>query len=172
MEPYSEFARKKRPSLVRFIMARYSFDNSRAQDVVQDALIQGFKHDMESGFVHEQHRWGYVRQCARSRAIDEIRRGKRQAQSASDVWGDDLLDTLPAEVEEAHAFIASCDDERLQSALEELAPQWYEVLLLAFFEGLTNAEIASQLKLTMHAVEGRKHRAVERLRRILGGEDK
>jgi RNA polymerase sigma-70 factor (ECF subfamily) len=172
MEPYNHFADKERPILVRYIKAKFSFDNSRADDVVQDALIQGFERDQKSGFDDEQYRRSYVYQCARHRAIDEIRRSDRQAQAATDGGGEDLLDSSDAVMRETQEFIAGYSVEQIRSALAELLPQWYEILFLAFYKGLRNDEIACRLKLTKKTVEGRKHRALERLRKILGGEDK
>lgn len=172
MGPYNEFAEKVRPNLVDYVMARFSLDTSRAEDVAQEALIQGFERDQESRFKGEQHRQAFVYQCARHRAIDEIRRGGRQAQAATDVGCENLFESSEAVVHETQEFIAGFDVEQIRSALAELWPQWYEVLLLAFHEEMTNEEIADRLKLTKPAVEGRKHRALARLHRILGDENK
>jgi len=58
--------------------------------------------------------------------------------------------------------------DRLRAALAAMDPTDREVLALRHFEGLTNAETAAALDLTVSAASKRYVRAVERLRAILG----
>ena len=56
---------------------------------------------------------------------------------------------------------------RVRAAIEELAPQDREVLVLRFLEQLNIAETAAALGLTESAVKSRQFRAIERLGKLL-----
>lgn len=169
MQPYDQFAEKERLHLVGYVKAKYSFDDSRAEDVVQEALIQGLVRDQEGGFVSAEHRQAFVYQAARHRAIDEIRRANRQARTGADQQIGQLADPSETEIAEAQEFIAGYDVEEIRAAAANLRPRLYDILYLAFYEGLTNEEIARRLKLTYQQAAGRKHRALKRLRELLAG---
>ena len=56
--------------------------------------------------------------------------------------------------------------ERVASALAELPPQQLEAVSLAYFEGLTQAEIAARLGVPLGTVKGRLRLALDRLRTL------
>lgn len=57
---------------------------------------------------------------------------------------------------------------RLRSVLEQLPPESRNLLLLSEFAGLSTEEIASVLQIATGTVGSRKHRALTRLRALLG----
>jgi RNA polymerase sigma-70 factor (ECF subfamily) len=56
-------------------------------------------------------------------------------------------------------------------ALSTLAPRAREVLELAFYDGLSQREIADRLGVPLGTVKSDMRRALLRLRRVLGGGD-
>jgi len=170
MESYHRFAEKERPRLVEYIRGKYSFD-SCAEDVVQEALIEGLKHDRDGRFVSEKHRLAVVYQTARRRAIDELRRIRRRPYTGVDEQIDELPDSSETEIAQTQEFIAGYDVEQIQAALAKLPPKLYEILYLAYYEGLTNPEIARRLGLRKGQVASRKDRGKRRLGGMLGDQE-
>ena len=59
-------------------------------------------------------------------------------------------------------------DGRLRAALAGLGPEQREILLAAFYDGLSHAEIAARLGLPLGTVKSRIRLAFRHLRGILG----
>ncbi len=74
--------------------------------------------------------------------------------------------TLPEEV--AHR---NWRRERLRWALQQLPPRQAQVLIWRFLEGRSLEEVAEMLGTTVGAVKALQHRGVEKLRKLLQGED-
>lgn len=60
--------------------------------------------------------------------------------------------------------------ERVQAALAELPAEQRDVLILSFYRGLTQAEIAERKGIPLGTVKGRARLGMARLRASLGGE--
>jgi RNA polymerase sigma factor (sigma-70 family) len=56
------------------------------------------------------------------------------------------------------------------AAVDRLAPRQREVLVLRYWSGLTEAEIAETLGISRGAVKSTASRALDRLEKIMGGE--
>jgi RNA polymerase sigma-70 factor (ECF subfamily) len=61
--------------------------------------------------------------------------------------------------------------QRVQSALARLGERDREVLVLRYLEGMSTKEVAATLEISEGAVKMRHLRALDGLRRLLGGED-
>jgi RNA polymerase sigma-70 factor (ECF subfamily) len=57
----------------------------------------------------------------------------------------------------------------VQTALAELSESQRQVLKMAYYEGMSQTEIAKQLDLPLGTVKARARRALLRLRELLGG---
>ena len=55
----------------------------------------------------------------------------------------------------------------VRSALDELSPEQRQVLNLAYFDGLTQVEIAEKLAQPLGTIKARAHRGMARLRATL-----
>jgi RNA polymerase sigma-70 factor (ECF subfamily) len=78
----------------------------------------------------------------------------------------------PAEAEPvAEAFDALRRDARIRTAMEELPPEQFQLVRAAFFEGLTQSEIAARDNIPLGTVKSRMRLAFTRLRRILEADD-
>jgi RNA polymerase sigma-70 factor, ECF subfamily len=100
---------------------------------------------------------------ARNRRIDLARRHARPAPDPEDP----LFQPDP-DPDGAAILGAGQRDAALRAALEELPVEQREVLRVAFFEGLSQTEIAEKLDLPLGTVKSRSRLALSRLRGILG----
>lgn len=100
---------------------------------------------------------------ARNKRIDLIRREKRPEPDMSDP----LFAAEPATGSDKEAADKS-RDEAVRQALETLPGDQLEVVKLAFFEGLSHAEIADRVDAPLGTVKSRLRLAFGRLRKALG----
>jgi RNA polymerase sigma-70 factor (ECF subfamily) len=135
-------------------------DQAAAEDLVHDVFIEVWQHaaefDPARGSVRS---WIVVR--ARSRALDRLGRGTRDARAAL---------RLSLDVEGSAATPGgerAADGARMRSALDDLPAELRVVLDLAYFEGLSASESAERLEIPVGTVKSRLARALEHLRRGL-----
>ena len=138
--------------------------NSReeAEDVLQEVFLQVWR---RAGDFDEQRGrpFTWLVTLARSRAIDRLRLlGARQrvvesaAASTVAAVSDAVTDTLHSEQREI-----------VQRALAELPEEQKRTLLLAYFEGLTQSEIAARLGTPLGTVKTRMRSGLLKLRELL-----
>jgi RNA polymerase sigma-70 factor (ECF subfamily) len=111
----------------------------------------------------------YLLRVARHRAIDRLRGRRRNERRLSAValeWGQQSV--APAEPDEAghpgwqvHA--------QVHAAFEALPAEQRAAVQLAYFEGLTQSEIAARLGIPLGTVKTRLRLAFDRLRTVLAG---
>ena len=78
----------------------------------------------------------------------------------------------PASIRDALSRAVSAEErDRVRTALSRLTGGDRSILHLSFYEGLTPGEVADRLGLSSLLVRKRKSRALERLRRIVLGDD-
>jgi RNA polymerase sigma-70 factor (ECF subfamily) len=136
-----------------------------AEEVVQDVFHSVWRearsYRAERGSVR-----GWLLRIGRNAAIDWRRtKGRRierevsldEAASRSDPSADD-------------AFERVMRSDRVRAALATLPPEQREVLVLSFYRGLTQAEIAARTGAPLGTVKGRARLAMARLRDELAGE--
>jgi RNA polymerase sigma-70 factor (ECF subfamily) len=97
---------------------------------------------------------------ARNKALDAVRRRQRRPVPTEGV---ELEGTAS---DSADLAVAAADAVRVAEAMAALPPAQFEVLQLAHFEGLTQAEIAERLGLPLGTVKGRMRLALERMRTL------
>ncbi|MFN2511821.1 MAG: sigma-70 family RNA polymerase sigma factor [Pyrinomonadaceae bacterium] len=143
--------------------------NSRedAEDVLQEVMLQVWRRAAD--FNEQRGRpFTWLVTLARSRAIDRLRLlGARQrladsaARNLPDEASDAVKDTLHSEQREI-----------VQRALAELPEEQTRILVLAYFEGLTQSEIAAKLTTPLGTVKTRMRSGMIKLRELLGKEMK
>lgn len=102
---------------------------------------------------------------ARNRRIDMIRRQSRPSPDPEDP----LFQPDP-DPDGAAIVGAGQRDAVLRAALDRLPPEQREVLTVAFYEGLSQTEIAERLGVPLGTVKSRSRLALGRLRGMLGEE--
>ena len=167
--------------LVRLRLDRRIAARVDASDVVQDVLLEanGRLGDYLRDPVMPFHLW--LRSMARDRIIDMHRRhrsaDKRSVEKERPLhatFGDkssiELAGALKdPELTPAAAALRSELEGRFLAALDELAEDDRDILLMRHFEGLGNGEAADALGLSPAAAGMRHLRALRRLRAILEG---
>lgn len=140
-------------------------DGADAEDVVQDVFAQVWRQarlfDPLRGSVH-----GWLLMMTRTRAIDRLR-ANRGRPWARDVATDPSLTLADYNPTPEAAAVASEDVARVRHALAALEPAQRAALNLAFYSGLTHAEIAEALGQPLGTVKTRIRGAMSRLRSAL-----
>ena len=141
-------------------------DASLAEDVVQQvflALWQGNSYDPARGAVST-----WLLSITHHKAVDALRRESRRRTISSDEAMAELASTSPAPDDEAWRLLRA---ERTRAALRALRAEHREVLLLAYYGGYTQREIADMTGLPLGTVKSRTLAAMNRLREELKSVD-
>lgn len=139
--------------------------NSRveAEDVLQEVFLQVWQR--ASTFDETRGRpFTWLVTLARSRAIDRLRSSNARERMASAAAQD-----APGEMGDAAAdAVRSEQSEVVHRALDSIPEEQRRTLLLAYFEGLTQSEIAERLKQPLGTVKTRMRAGMSKLREQLG----
>lgn len=141
-------------------------DEGDAEDVVQEVFAQAWRqaarYDASRGAVV-----AWLLMMARSRAIDKLRSARARPDSRG-VDDPRAIDEMPAVVRDAHSRIIDAENARLaQRALAELPLLQRLVIELAYYEGLTQREIADRLEQPLGTVKSRLRLGLLKLRDAL-----
>jgi len=161
-ELYDRFSRPLFAVAVRILT-----DHSEAEDVVHDAFVALW----EKAATFESSRgtaFSWAIALARNRAIDRLRQRRRRAEI--------LRDSAPADFDLHMRTADPASDSRallgdqaqaVRAAVATLPPDQQKALQLAFFSGLTQQEIAAQLREPLGTVKARIRRGLIKLRDLL-----
>ena len=159
------FYNRHAPSV--FSMARYMLrDHTLAEEVTQDIFLnlwlKASTYNPQRGTPR-----AWFMTIAHHRIIDTIRARKRSAQSTNQV-PHELLDlhpsSLPSTEEQAQRNLSR---EQIITVLASLPQEQREVIILAYFEGYSQSEIASKLGHPLGTVKTRVRLAMQKLRAAL-----
>jgi RNA polymerase sigma-70 factor (ECF subfamily) len=141
-------------------------DTTEAEDIVQEVFSQAWRqaarYSASRGAVA-----AWLMTLARSRAIDRLRAKRARPGDVSDerVAGQ-LVDAGPP----ADSLVLSSEQvARVRAALDELPLLQRAAIELAYYEGLTHAEIADRLEQPLGTVKTRIRLAMLKLRDVLAG---
>jgi RNA polymerase sigma-70 factor (ECF subfamily) len=151
------------PRLQAFLV-RYTSDRARAEDVVQQTMLQ--IHRARGRFIVGSQVVPWAFAIARRLLIDMHRRGSREVLSPT---GDDSLTQLLAAVDAPADDVAIAKEvaARIVDELGRLPENQRVAFELIKQDGLSVAEAAQVLGTTVPAVKLRAHRAYEALRAVL-----
>jgi RNA polymerase sigma factor (sigma-70 family) len=134
---------------------------ARAADVLQDAFVQVWQN--AASFSPERgDASAWLTGIVRYRALDAVRKFRREVLSDDPRLGDRAEE--PDIVEQLDRRTAS---DALQRCLKALEPSQRRVVLLAFVEGLSHAQIADRVSAPLGTVKGWVRRALQLLRSCL-----
>jgi len=141
--------------LVNGLALRILRDGADAEDVVQEVFLQVWRQasrfDPGRGTVE-----AWLCTMARTRALDRLRRRVARREDPED--GAPPSSTTPRSAEAL----------AVRKALDGLTPDQRRALDLAYFEGLTQSEIAERLGEPLGTIKTRIRTAMIRLRDVLG----
>jgi RNA polymerase sigma-70 factor, ECF subfamily len=143
-------------------------DPDEAEEVVQEAFTAAWNHTGALGDEHEA-LMPWLLRITRNRAIDRLRRrARRRARLARAAAYGALAPDAVAAVEPNEAARPGWHvHESVHAALAALPAEQREAVELAYFRGLTHAEIARMLEIPMGTVKTRLRLAVGKLRTAL-----
>jgi RNA polymerase sigma-70 factor (ECF subfamily) len=151
-------------SLVYTLAMRMLRISSDAEDLLQEVFVQVWhqanRYSEERGSPE-----AWIVNIARSRAIDKLRSIRRMERSF-------VLTDDPAKAESSDNVESSAAESEtkltMNSALANLPDAQRKVLELAYFDGLSQSEIADRLKEPLGTVKTRMRSGIQRLRDLLG----
>jgi len=141
-------------------------DRSEAEDVVQETFVEVWKRAKQ----YDASRGGataWVITIARNRAIDRVRARGSSARTIQGAAAEPAAPATPAPLEIAEQ---RRDRERVIDALGRLPAEQRRAVELAYFDGLTQSEIASETKEPLGTVKTRIRLAMAKLADMLGPE--
>jgi RNA polymerase sigma-70 factor (ECF subfamily) len=147
-ECYAEYG----PMVLGYLRRYVSADE--AEDVLQKVMLDAWGAHRRYDPSRSLEAW--LLGIARKRAIDSLRRRKRDVVSLDDVR--ELSDDDGRETAERFAWAAE-----VRSALGRLPEVQREAIELAYFAGMTQSEIARRLDVPLGTVKARTARGMQRL---------
>lgn len=165
-ELYSRYARPVYSFALRIVG-----DGLVAEEVLQEAFLRAWQQAGRFEFSRGSFP-SWLLSITHNLAIDEVRRRQRRPQRAESV---EIGDVLRLEVDESanveEAAEASELRERIRAAMERLPEAQRRVIELAYFQGLTQREIAALLEEPLGTVKTRMRLAMQKLKEYLASEE-
>jgi len=137
-------------------------DHQDTEDVMQEVLVQIW----QKAHLYEPSKGKpltWVTTMARNRAIDRIRSKQRRARLNDDFEQESRSVQPEFDEDTSDLLMTKESDQVVQSAVMDLTPEQREAIQLAYFKGLTQSEIATQLNEPLGTVKARIRRGVQRL---------
>ena len=153
------------PSLLG-VALRILRDRGRAEDAVQDAFVNVWQ---RAGSYRESAGTplGWLTAIVRNRALDALRSGARHdAESLADE-DDETIDVEDDRPDPLGLLTQAADALRIRACLETIDGSQRQCLALAYYHGLTHAEMAAHLGSPIGSVKVWLRRGLEKIRRCL-----
>lgn len=145
------------------LMLRILHSRQEAEDVLQEVFLQVW--NRASDFDEARGRpFTWLVTMARSRAIDRLRSLGSRERVAQNAAREVIEETSDA-IEDA---IRAEEGRVVRHALQELPEEQRRVLEFAYFEGLTQSEVAKRLETPLGTVKTRMRSGMTKLRELLG----
>ncbi|WP_027344697.1 SigE family RNA polymerase sigma factor [Hamadaea tsunoensis] len=151
---FAEFAAARTPALIR-VAYLLTGDQHSAEDLVQSALAKTYARWSRLRHADPE---GYVRTAMHREQISWWRRLATMRRSMPAVVSDGVVSDHSADTDLRLA---------LRDALRRLPPAQRSVIVLRYFEDLTESQVAEILGCSVGTVRSRNNRAVTRLRELL-----
>ena len=150
-------------ALVYGIALQLLGNTTEAEDLTQDIfllLTRECSYDPKRGSLRT-----YLAILTRSRALDRLRARTRNQQRLRDRSSNEIDKVLSeSPIEDISQLERS---QEVQRALQQLSTKEQEVLKMAYYQGLSQSEIATQLNTALGTVKSRARRGLLKLRQAL-----
>jgi RNA polymerase sigma-70 factor, ECF subfamily len=138
---------------------RYLGDRTLAEDLVQDVFISVWRN--AASFDPSRARFStWVYRITRNRAIDLVRYHQARVRTVAPTAGEETF-SEPGEGDDTEEILRTFD---VAGALSEISPAHREVLMLAYFEGLSQREISRRTGTPLGTVKSRTTAALRAAR--------
>jgi RNA polymerase sigma-70 factor (ECF subfamily) len=150
-------------SLVHTLALRVVRERGEAEEIVQDVFLQVWR-QAQTYSAHRGAPEAWLITMTRSRAIDKLRSRRRRDEMVRPA---ETVERLPDPVAPESASGPAEARATLGGALAALPAAQRRVLELAYFDGLTQSEIAARLDEPLGTVKTRMRGGLERLRSVV-----
>jgi len=155
------------------VLLRIQRDRALAEDLLQEVYVSVWK--AAAGFdAARAQPLTWLTSIARNKAIDSLRRAQAQPQLESttrDDGDDDRPDVAEAWADDGPGPLEllgrASDARQLGQCMEHLSPPQRQSVALAFFDGLSHAEVAERLREPLGTVKSWVRRALMSLKNCL-----
>lgn len=144
------------------MLLRILHSRAEAEDVLQEIFLQIWQHAPQ--FNEERGRpFTWLATITHSRAIDRL----RSLDSRQRTWTKAAVEREEEHADATDDLLRVEQTEVVRRALEEIPEGQKRVLLLAYFEGLTQSEIAARLEEPLGTVKTRMRSGLIKLRELM-----
>ena len=153
------------------VVLRISRDRAQAEDILQEVYVNVWR--AASGFDAAQAQpLTWLTSIARNRAIDSLRRAQTQPQLQTAIANDDeetdVYDAVADETPGPLEMLSRASDARaLSHCMQALTAQQRQSVALAFYDGLSHAEVAEKMRQPLGTVKSWVRRALMSLKSCL-----
>ena len=156
------------------VVLRINRDRAQAEDILQEVYVNVWR--AASSFDAAQSQpLTWLTSIARNRAIDSLRRLQTQprmraapASEGRDSEDDDVYDTVADESPGPLDLLSRAAEARsLAACMDKLSPSQRQSVALAFFQGLSHAEVATQMRQPLGTVKSWVRRSLATLKSCL-----
>jgi len=153
------------------VVLRISRDRAQAEDILQEVYVNVWR--AASGFDAAQAQpLTWLTSIARNRAIDSLRRAQTQPQLQTAIANDDeetdVYDAVADETPGPLEMLSRASDARaLSHCMQALTAQQRQSVALAFYDGLSHAEVAEKMHQPLGTVKSWVRRALMSLKSCL-----
>lgn len=157
---------RKYSGLIFSAIANVLNDHHDAEDVMQEVLVQLWN----KAHLYEPRKGKpltWITTMARNRAIDRIRSKQRRTRLNDDFEQESKQDQVVFDDASAELVEVNERNDIIREAVDKLSPDQKEAITLAYFGGLTQAEVSQQLNEPLGTVKARIRRGVSRLESLI-----
>ena len=147
------------------LIVRIVRDTATAEDLLQDVFWQVWENANQYRGSGAALAW--MMRVARNRALDQLRRQRVRPPTVSD--NAEEVEMVPAAISTEETVEMQMRRAQVQRALESIPEDQRLCLELAYFEGLSQREIAEQTNLALGTIKSRIRIGLEKLERVLRG---
>jgi RNA polymerase sigma-70 factor (ECF subfamily) len=164
-EAFSIIIDRYRPRLSRYVRRLGIFDPDTVNDILQEAFIKTYLNlnDYNSSLAFSS--WIY--RIAHNETMMHFRHMKNRAQALKSEDAFTLFENIPDGLDIAQESDARLRSRRIAEALQQLKPEYREVVVLRFFDGKTYEEISDILEIPQGTVATKLSRGKAALESLL-----
>ncbi len=154
---------------VKHILADYDYISSDVEDIVSDSFSE-FYLNLDGYHLEKSSLKNYLCCIAKNKSIDFVRKKKTQGAKV-DIDDEDFEIQIPDGTQVEDSVLKKEFLQEAFSAIDSLGDPDSSIIFRKYYCGEPSEEIALRLNLTVSVVNTRTHRALKKLRDLLGGKN-